>query len=220
VNVFIFFRPNQDHSLEALKQMAACEKELEGKPVHWVAIVADAAPEPDVRETVRQSGIRMPVLVDRGDALYGLLGVKLHPSIGIADPEHRLAAYEPFKMINYCETVRARIRYLLHEIDAAQLESALHPPQASIASGNEATARRYVMLGRMQLKSRQYDKALESARKSLEADTWNEAGLVLMGKALGGLGRCDEARKAFGQALERDPKNPAALEGIESCQGK
>jgi hypothetical protein len=32
-NVFVFFRPNNERSLDALKQMATCEKEFGGKPV-------------------------------------------------------------------------------------------------------------------------------------------------------------------------------------------
>ena len=35
-NVFVFFRPEQERSLDTLKDMAACEKEFEGKPVRWV----------------------------------------------------------------------------------------------------------------------------------------------------------------------------------------
>jgi hypothetical protein len=38
-----------------------------------------------VKALVKQVGLRMPVLWDQADALYGKLGVRLHPVIGITD---------------------------------------------------------------------------------------------------------------------------------------
>src|SRR6266540_5771607 len=105
-NVFIFFRPEQDHSLATLKAMADCEREFADKPVHWVAVVSSRFDPQGVREFVREAGIRMPVLVDQGDELYGRLGVRLHPVIGIADGQLKLLAYEPFHKINYCDRIR------------------------------------------------------------------------------------------------------------------
>src|SRR4051794_3867235 len=92
-NVFIFIRPEQDHSAETLRAMAECEEEFAGKPVHWVAVVSDAYPADQVKAFVRGTGVRMPVLVDAGDRLYGALGVRLHPTVGIADGAAKLLAY-------------------------------------------------------------------------------------------------------------------------------
>src|SRR5512138_1197772 len=53
-NVFVFFRTSHDRSLDALKQMAACEKELAGKPVYWTAVVSGSEPIADVKAVVAQ----------------------------------------------------------------------------------------------------------------------------------------------------------------------
>jgi len=74
-NVFVFFRPKQEHSTETLKAMAACEADFKGKPVHWVAIVSSTWDPADVRKLLAETGLRMPVLVDQADRLYGKLGV-------------------------------------------------------------------------------------------------------------------------------------------------
>src|SRR5919198_1644958 len=62
-NVFVFFRPGQDHSLDTLRAMADCEREFAGKPVHWAAIVSSRFDLRDVRAVVQEAGIQMPVLV-------------------------------------------------------------------------------------------------------------------------------------------------------------
>ncbi len=39
-NVFVFFKPGQDHSRTTMIHLAACEKEMAAKSVRWVAIVS------------------------------------------------------------------------------------------------------------------------------------------------------------------------------------
>ena len=128
VNVFIFFRPGQDYSRMALKELAGVEKELAGKPVRWVAVVSDRAAEADVRSDAKEAGLTMPILIDVGDVLYGKLGVSQLPVTGICDQQHRLVAYQPFMKVNYAAVVRARVRNLLKEISDEELAAVLNPP--------------------------------------------------------------------------------------------
>src|SRR5512147_1286825 len=44
VGVFVFFRPNQDHSQDTLQRLAEIEKEFSGKPVSFSAVVSDTWP--------------------------------------------------------------------------------------------------------------------------------------------------------------------------------
>src|SRR5690349_13854053 len=97
VNVLVFFRPRHDHSVETLAAIARCEQAFAGKPVHWVAIVSSQWAAEEVRATLREAGAATPVLVDEGDALYGRLGVRLHPVVVVADQKFQLVAYEPFR---------------------------------------------------------------------------------------------------------------------------
>ncbi len=221
VNVFIFFRPGQERSADTLRQMAACERDLAGKPVHWVAVVSDSEPPDDVRALVRASGVRMPVLVDRGDTLYARLGVHLHPVIGIADRDHRLAAFQPYERINYCDIVKARIRFLMKEITQAELDRVLDPAVATMP-GDEARAvgMRDVKLGRRQMEMKLYDKAVLSGRKALEREPTLAAAHTLIGQALAASGKCAEALSEFDQALKLDPGDAAAGAGKRGCGGR
>jgi tetratricopeptide (TPR) repeat protein len=220
-NVFIFFRPEQDHSLDTLRAMAECEREFASKPVHWVAIVSSRFEADDVRDFVKEAGIRMPVLVDRDDALYGRLGVRLHPVVGVADGSFKLLSYEPFHKINYCDRIRGRIRFALHEIDAAALDRIDNPPRALFPNEIKgAVATRHVKMGEAFLRTKQFEKAADEARHVLETEPQSAPAHVLLGRALAAQGQCAEARASYERALAIEPANAAAGEAKKERCGK
>jgi len=216
-SVFVFFRPQQEHSLDALLDLAAVQKELAGKPVRFVGVVSDSWTAEEVRETVRKAGVDWPVLVDAGDALYGRLGVRLHPVVGIADRGLRLFAYEHFRQINFREILLARVRLALGEIDQAAMARVLDPPKGTLPGDDPRdVARRHVNLARQLWKRGNGEKALEFTRRSLEiapsADAW-----ALQGEVLSAQGRCPAALPAFEAALKIEPAHAVALQGRKGC---
>jgi tetratricopeptide (TPR) repeat protein len=218
-NVFIFFKPGQEHSRATMKKIALLEKETAGKSVRWVAIVSDTIQKAEVLAEAKEAGFAMPVLVDGGDALYGRLGVALQPVVGIANKDHRLVAYQPFTKINYAEVVRARIRHLLKEIDDRDLAQALHPPAATLSDA-AAAARRRLMVAEKLFQSKNSEKALENVNFSIEKDPALVAAHALKGDILANMGRCPEARGSYERALELDSLDARALEGKKTCEGK
>ena len=215
-NVLVFFRPNQERSVSTLKDLAGCQKAFAGKPVRWVAIVSGAAPRDSVTAVVREVRLAMPVLVDEGDALYGSLGMALHPVIVIVGADRRLAAFEPFRAINYCAVVTARLRHVLREISDEELQRLLAPPRA-VNGGDAQIAGRNLRLAEALFKAKNYDKALESVRRSLEKDPALAPAHALMGEILAAQGNCAAAVRAFTRALEIDSGSAPAKDGIERC---
>jgi len=216
-NVFVFFRPGQEHSLDALKDLRAVQRELAGKPVRWVGVVSDSWPAEEVRATVAAAGIDWPVLVDAGDALYGKLGVRLHPVVGIADRALRLAAYEHFRQINFRELVLARVRLLLGEIDQAGMARVVDPPKGTLPGDDPRdVARRHVNLARMLWQRGNAEKALEHTRRSLEIAPSADA-YALQGEVLAGSGKCPQALPVFEAALKIEPANAVAQKGRKGC---
>jgi tetratricopeptide (TPR) repeat protein len=216
-NVLVFFRPNQERSAGALKELAQCQKAFAGKSVRWAAVVSASAPAEAAAALVRDSGFAAPVLMDAGDALYGSLGLALHPVVVIVDKENKLAAFEPFRSVNYCSVISAHLRYVLREISAEELRQALDPPKAA-EGGNGQVARRYRAFAEALLKSGNLDKALENARKSVERDPALAAGHALIGEILRLQGNCAGAIPAFDQALQLEAGNASAKEGMERCK--
>jgi tetratricopeptide (TPR) repeat protein len=217
-NVFVFFRPQHDHSLETLKMLAACEAEFRAKPVRFVGIVSDSAAAEEVRATVREAGVRMPVLVDTADALYAQLGVRLHPLVGVVDGRRKLTAWEPFRKINYCERLRVRVRYLLGEateLDVAQVDA---PEQIDEPPKEEGVAKRHVNFARMLLQMGEHEQALAEVQKALLIAP-SAAAYAAQGEVLAAMGKCPDATRAFEAALRIDPRNAIAQAHRTSCGG-
>jgi len=215
-NVFVFFRPEQERSEDTLREMARCEQEFEKKPVRWVGVVSDSWPTETVRAVVQGTGIRMAVLVDTGDALYGKLGIRLHPVIGMVDRKGKLAAFEPFRQINYCERIRARISWLLGEATEADVAKADAPASSPVTSSGDAVARRHVAFARRLHELKQHDQALAEVQKAIALSP-SAAAWALRGQILAAQGKCPDAVQAFDAALKLEPGSPIARDGRKGC---
>lgn len=210
-NVFVFVRAGHDHSATVLSHLAKLEAELAGKPVRFVAVFSGSDPRDEVRAMVRAAGVRMPVLLDEGDALYGELGVTLHPSIGIADERQRLVAYQPFRKVNLLDATRGRIQRALGEITEAQLAALLDPPAAPVAV-NRAHAR--VRLARTLLAVGSVGPAVDSARAAVTLDPALAEAHAVLADALSRAGKCPEAEH---EAAEARRLGGAVLLAAASC---
>ncbi len=217
-NVFVFFRPNHERSLDALKQMAACQKELAGKPIHWVAVVSSSETPADVQAAVAESGIRMPVLFDENDALYDQLGVRLHPMVGIADAKFQIVAMEAYRQIEYCDIIRTQLKVLLGEATQAQLDKTLNPEASELPGADlMKKAMRDVNMARKLIEIGEYAEAVKFAQKGLMVAPVPE-GFTQLGRAYAALGKCPDATRAFDQALKLNPGDAAAASGKAGCR--
>lgn len=209
-SVVIFFRTGQEHSLQVLRQMAELERELSHQPVRFVAVTSDGYDPREVRALVAEAGLRMPILIDRGDELYGEWAVALHPVVGIAGADHRLASYQHFLKINMLDAVRARIQHALGTIGDAELDRALHPPRPP--AKERSVARQRVALGRALLQRGRVEQALDSARKAVAADPESGEAHGFLAEALAAAGLRNEAQASRARALALDPSLPAAAQ--------
>lgn len=207
VSVFVFVRTRQDHTEAALRQLAVLERELAQKPVRFVAVVSDSEVPSDVQQLAREAGVRMPVLVDQGDALYGELGVAMYPSAGIVGRDGRLAAFQPFRKVNYLDAMRGRVQVALGELSEAALATILDPGVPVQTGGGRAHAR--LTLARALLAGGNVDKAIESARAAIALDPGLAAAHEVLSDALARAGHCDEAEREVAQARKLAPSATA-----------
>lgn len=203
VTVFVFVRTGQDYSEIALRQLAALERELAGKPVRFVAVVSDGEVPAEVQQLARDTGIRMPVLVDRGDAFYGELGVAMYPSAGIVQRDGRLAAFQPFRKVNYLDALRGRVQVALGELDEAGLAKVLDPGIPEKTGSGRAHAR--VTLGRALLAAGNVEQAIESARAAIALEPGRADAHQLLSAALAKAGQCGEAEREAALARQLAP---------------
>ncbi|HET9594543.1 MAG TPA: tetratricopeptide repeat protein [Anaeromyxobacteraceae bacterium] len=218
-NVLAFFRPDQEYSREVLRHAAGWSRDFAGKPVHIVAIASSRRPAAEVRRAVEGAGLKVPVLVDEDDRLYAELGLRTLPVVVVADGDFRVVAFETFRKLNLDATVRARIRLALNEIDAEAVDRAANPPRATMPNEVDgAVAHRNIRLGQMLLERGHHQEAAERARHVLALDPRYAPAHVLLGQALAAQRRCDEAVRAFEEALRLEPGNAAAVEGKAGCE--
>lgn len=216
----IFVRTGQERSLDALKAMSKCEQEMAGKPVRFLAVVSGETPPADASALASAAGVKMPVFLDDGDKLYEKMAVRNHPVVFLLDSKNTIASFEQYRQIDYCEVIRARIRFLLGEIDQATVDKILEPPKATMPGDDvRDVATRDVNLGRRQLKIKQYDKAIQSANKALEKAP-SAGAFALLGDVYAAKGDCQKAQKQYDQALKLDPAEKYALAGQKACGAK
>jgi hypothetical protein len=168
INVLVFVRTGQERTVDTLQRLAECEPLLAGKPVHIAVVMPATVPREEARSLVLTTGVKSPVLLDEGDAVYGKLELRQHPMVVITDRKGRALYFEPYQRLRYCEIVKARIGYLLNEIDQATVEAIVAPPRAEFPNEvGGGAASRYVKLvdkelakGNCPLAVKAYDNAL------------------------------------------------------------
>jgi tetratricopeptide (TPR) repeat protein len=173
-----------------------------------------------VKPVVAAAGIKMPVLIDEGDALYNKLGIRLHPMVGITDAKGTLYAMEEYRQLQYCDIIRMRIRIALGEMTEADLVK-LENPEKSALPGDDPVkkASRDVNMARRLFEIGQYEKAIERAKKALELAPVAK-GFSLQAESYAKLGKCTEALAMADQALKMDPADPWAGVAKTICAGK
>lgn len=220
VNVFLFFRADQDRSIQAIRQLVACEKELGGKGVRFVLVASGSAAPADVQAALAQAGARLTVLLDPGDKLYDALQVRMYPVAGVTDGKGVLQAMEPYRQVEFGDVLRARIRFALGEIDRAALQAALDPAAAPMPGEDPvAKAMRDVKMARKLIEFGQLEAAVKQAQKALEQAPVPEA-FPLLAVAYARLGKCADARRALDQAQAALPDSKDLPEARALCAGK
>ncbi len=216
-SVIVFVRTGHERSMDALKQMATCQRELAGKPVGWVAVVSSVEPAADVKAMVDEAGLRMPVLLDENDAVYDQLGVRMHPMVAIVDANCRIVAMEAYRQVDYCDIIKTQIRVVLGEATQAQLAAVMNPAATELPGSDPMKkAMRDVNMARRLLEIAEYAEAVKFAQRALLVAPVAE-GFTVLGVAYAKLGKCADAQRALDQALKMNPGDKAAQAAKATC---
>jgi hypothetical protein len=208
----------QDASLDALTRLAGLQKQLAGRPVRFVAVASGDESVAALRAMAKQAGFDGAVLLDRGDALYGKLGVRLHPVVGISDSQHRLAAYEHFRKVNMEARVLAQVRLLLGEIGQTELARVLEPERAPVDTGEEAKAGLDARFARKLLEMGMVEQAVARARQAVERAPGLAEPHAVLAAALSAKGDCTGAAKEQQLARAAAPQaTTIALASLKPC---
>lgn len=215
--VVVFFRAGHDRSLALLSDVARCQARLEGKPVRWLGVVTEDTAPALAREAAVKAGARIALAIDRGQALYGALGLKTLPTVLVVGPNRKVAAMDAFRALDGCDVLTVRVRRVLGEATDADVEAALSPPPSALPGDDPShVAHRHLRLGEHLLETGKLAKAHEEVRKALftapSADAWALEGDIFVAEK-----DCPRARKAFENALKLSAQHARALAGRARC---
>lgn len=216
VNVLVFFRPDKDYSRQGLTELAACVGRTAGKPVRWITVVSPSHSPDASLAAVKEAGLSLPVLLDESDAYYVELGIAQLPAVAIFEKGRKLASFQTFTKLNFCDHVNAQVRRALGELTDAEAKADLDPTPIPI-KGEASVASRFVSKSRLLLRGGDTEKALAAAREAVAADEKLAAAHAMLGTCLAARGDCAAATTAFDKALSLDPADGRALEGKKEC---
>jgi hypothetical protein len=187
LHVLLFFRPAHDRSRDILRQVATCEKTLAEKSVRLVGVVSSSAPIDEVERMVKETGLTSPVLLDMGDELYAKLEVRQHPIAVLIGKDKKVAAFQPYTRLRYCDLLMAHIQLLLKEITTEEHAKVLDPGKQPMPNDDiRAVAMRHVNLGERYLLKGKCSLALLQFQEALAMDPANA-------KAAEGKRKCEAA---------------------------
>ncbi len=208
--VLSFLRLGQEKSrkaAKALQEVAAAFPER----VRVVAVLVN--PEAgDPGAWVEGLGITYPVAVDARRDVYGTYGVVVAPSTGVIDPQGRFSG----EIGGYTSAFRDELIRLVRRALGEEVEEAEARAPRDEKSHERKLAERHLQKARVLLKRRMKKKALEAARKAVEADPSYAEAQVLLGTLLldASEDNADEAEAHFRKALEASPRNTGAQVGL------
>ena len=218
VSVFVFFKPEQEHSRSLLADVSGLQREFAGEPVHWAAVVSDRFDKARSADLFAALGLEIPLLFTVQDSLFGALDVALLPVVGVTDNDHILRAYLPYRKVNYAAAIAAHVRHALGEISAEELAEILSP-HAVVQGGRDLEARRCLKLAQKLFESGRDEMALAQALKSLERDSTLVGAYDLVGKIRLAQEDFVAAALAFEKAIALSPEDSTAQAGLQACRG-
>jgi tetratricopeptide (TPR) repeat protein len=219
VNLFIFFRPDQDYSRTTLAMLARICSAYSKRGVNCAAIVSDYYTPKAIGEAVKAAGWPgARTFIDKEDLYNDSLGVILYPEVGVADGSRKLRAFHPFTKVNYGPRIEADVRYLLGELNEKQLQSALIPAVQEEPTGKIDTARIDYNYAKRLLDAGKPDKAVTQAERALSIDPNCGDAYALIALIRSQQGRCDLAKPLIQKALALDKSNAQATKAAGLCQ--
>lgn len=146
-SIVVFWRPNQTLSLDALRDIKTLSEEIGADRVGIVAVDASSSTAQDVTAALAGATFPFPVLLDPQRRLYGKIGVIVCPTTLLLDGEGVLRFKIASHPRQFGNVLRARIRFLVGDLDEAGMKREIEPTALKIDQ-DLAAAWRMFNLGR------------------------------------------------------------------------
>ncbi|MHC4413784.1 MAG: multiheme c-type cytochrome [Planctomycetota bacterium] len=210
--VILFWRPQQELSLEALRDLGMVAAELGTERIRIVGVDSARSSAQEVQAALGGGDVSFPILLDPQRELYGRFAVIVSPTTFLVDAEGVLRFKVASHARHYSRIITARLRFLLGDIDEEQMNQEIEPTVLKIDHDLAAALRMYNLGRKLQGEGKpqeavaMYEKAVSQYPSLPEA----RCALGFMRLTSGDL---DAAAQHFQTALTYQPDAPLARLG-------
>jgi len=218
-STIIFWRPGQELSIDALRELETVVEDLGADRVNTVAVDVSRSTVEAIQSIFEDQPLSYPVLLDPDRALYGAVGVIVAPTTLMFDAKGELQFIAPSFPAQYGRVARARLRFLLGEIDVEEMNKRIEPAILKIEHEQALAWRKYNLGRRLE-----EDGKIEHAAGLYEEAVGHYPQLAEAQSALGFLkiaqGEVLVAASNFQAALRYQPRFNQALLGKAAVLGR
>ncbi len=162
----VFWRPNHELSLEAVRDLQAVAQEVGPGEFTLLAIDSKRSTAQEVQAALSKMDISVSVLLDPQRTLYERVGLIVCPTTLLFDAKGKLRFVLASHAPHFRLTVQARIRFLLGQIDEETMDELLKPTLFKIDHDLAAAGRTY-NLGKQLQAGGKSDQAKAAYKKAI-----------------------------------------------------
>ena len=212
VDIILYWRTEQDRSLNALKALKELFENLTKQPVRILTITKD--PDTAAIKEVQQSlELPFPILRDSREEVYSQFGVFVFPSTAIIDQKGIYRFHYGGYRDGYAEEIEGRVKVFLGLLSEKDL-TVSEVQEVTLATEEQKRARNHINLGKTLHTRGMDEKAIQEFQKAVELDGSNPEGHILLGLLLLDQEETDEALNHLNTGMKLNPKSTVAKIGL------
>ncbi len=212
VDIILYWRTDQDRSLNALKALKELYVTFSDQPVRILSITKDTDTSA-IKEVKQSLNLPFPILRDSKEEVYSLFGVFVFPSTAIIDQKGIYRFHYGGYREDYAKEIEDRVKVFLGLLSEEDL-NVDEGQEVTLATEEQKRARNHINLGKTLHARGMDEKAILEFQKAVELDGSNPEGHILLGLLLLDQGETDEALKHLNTGMELNPKSTVAKIGL------
>lgn len=207
--VIVFWRPNQKRSFEALGDLQSLVDEIGAARFKVLAVDTRRSSVQTIQAALGGKTLSFPVLLDPQRTLYGTVGVIVSPTTLLLDAKGVLRFVVASHPPQFRHVIRARLRFLLGQIDRQTMDQQIKPTVLKIEHDLAAAWRMFNLGKKLQAEGKS-SQAIDVYQKVVsQRPTLTEARCALGFLKLEA-GDVSAAAQNFQTALTYAPNSPVA----------
>jgi tetratricopeptide (TPR) repeat protein len=211
--VLTYWKTGQDYSLMALEDCRKMFNSYKDRGVQFISVIAGSENMENVHRIIKHNKINFPVLIDSDRKVYGAYGIRVYPTTVIIDGKGKIVYDLPGHAVIYSSILEGYLRYLLGEMDYADLQEIISPQKHARPESVGVGEKQYNLA--LEFAERGFIRqAQDMALKSVESNPGDSRAHILLGYLLLQSEEQEQAVKEFHKALELDPLSFDAKTGL------